>query len=152
MMNSNRISWKLLLLAALLPILVLVTISVSLGGTYAPEAFKRFGNALLTSYIMMGLLLIANLFFYADSRHKPAAPFVGMFVAVLVGIGIAWSLVSYQDLLLEANSGLRAQVLSNIVHLLVSGTAMMLAAILTIGATFAVITSRPRRLLFKEEE
>ena len=123
MMNRSSISWKLLLLAAVLPILVLVTISISLGGKYPPEAFKRFGNALLTSY-----------------------------VSVLVGIGISWALVSYQDLLLEANSGLRAQVLSNIVHFLVSGTAMMLAAILTIGSTFAVITSRPRRLLFKEEE
>jgi len=152
MMNRSSISWKLLLLAAILPILVLVTISISLGGKYPPEAFKRFGNALLTSYVLMGILLIGNLFFYADSRRKPAAPFVGMFVAVLVGIVISWALVSYQDLLLEANSGLRAQVLSNIVHFLVSGTAMMLAAILTIGSTFAVITSRPRRLLFKEEE
>ena len=36
MMNSSRISWKLLILAAILPILVLVTIAVSLGGTFPP--------------------------------------------------------------------------------------------------------------------
>ncbi len=152
MMNNRTVSWKILMLAAILPILILVAISVSLGGTYPPEAFKRFGNALLTSYIVMGLLLIGNLFFYADSRHKPTAPFVGMLVAVIIGVGISWAMVSYQDLLLEANSGLRAQILSNIVHLLVSGTAMAIAAMLAIGSTFAVITGRPRSILFQEEE
>jgi hypothetical protein len=55
-------------------------------------------------------------------------------------------------LLLEANSGLRAQVLSNIVHLLVSATAMLLAAVLAIGTTFAMITGRKRSILFEEEE
>tara|TARA_B100000287_G_C20509204_1_gene732344 strand:- start:398 stop:853 length:456 start_codon:yes stop_codon:yes gene_type:complete len=151
-MRESNASWKLLILAGLLPILVLVAIVVSLGGEYPPEAFKRFGNALLTSYVVMGVLLLGNLFFYADSRHRPFAPFVGMMVAIAVGILVTWSLVSYDDLLLEANSGMRAQVLSNVVRLLVSGTAMLLASILAIGLTFAAITGRKRRLLFLEEE
>ena len=75
-----------------------------------------------------------------------------MMFAVGVGILISWSMVSYDDLLLEANSGLRAQMLSNIVHLLVSGTAMLLASILALGMTFATITGRKRRVLFEEEE
>ncbi len=151
-MRESNASWKLLILAGLLPILVLVAIVVSLGGEYPPEAFKRFGNALLTSYVVMGVLLLGNLFFYADSRHRPFAPFVGMMVAIAVGILVTWSLVSYDDLLLEANSGMRAQVLSNVVRLLVSGTAMLLASILAIGLTFAAITGRKRRVLFLEEE
>ena len=88
----------------------------------------------------------------ADSRHRPMAPLVGMLFAIAVGIGISYLLISNDDLLLEANSGMRAQMLSNIVHLLVSGTAMVLAALLAIGATFTMITGRKMRVLFEEEE
>ena len=77
--------------------------------------------------------------------------FVGMIFALAVGIVIAWALISNDDLLLEANSGLRAQMLSNVVHLLVSGTAMALASLLAIGVTFAMISGRSRRVLFEEE-
>tara|TARA_X000001036_G_scaffold411831_1_gene424876 strand:- start:393 stop:848 length:456 start_codon:yes stop_codon:yes gene_type:complete len=151
-MKQTSASWKLLALAAFLPILVLVAIDVSLGDKIHPESFKRFGNAILTSYVLMGIILIGNLFFYADSRHRPFAPFVGMMFAIAIGILIAWALISNDDLLLEANSGLRSQMLSNVVHMLVSGTAMLLAAVLAIGATFAMITGRERRALFEEEE
>jgi hypothetical protein len=151
-MNESNASWKLLAMAAMLPILVLVAIDVSMGGGFVDEDFKRFGNALLTSYVVMGVLLMGNLFFYADSRHRPLAPFVGMMFAIAVGVIITWALVSNDDLLLEANSGMRSQVMSNIVHLLVSGTAMALAALLAVGATFAAITGRPKMVLFEEEE
>ena len=150
-MRQSTSSWRLLVLAALLPILVLVTIDVSLDNGSHPESFKRFGNAVLTSYIIVGLILIGNLFFYADSRHRPSAPFVGMFFALGIGMLIAWALISQDDLLLEANSGLRAQMLSNVVHLLVSGTAMLVASLLAVGFTFATITGRERRILFEEE-
>ena len=151
-MREPNASWKLLTLAAILPVLVLVTINLSLGDSSHPESFKRFGNALLTSYVIMGVILLGNLFFYADSRHRPFAPLVGMFVAIGIGVLISWALVSNDDLLLEANSGLRSQMLSNIVHLLVSTAAMLLAAMLAFGATFAMITGRERRVLFEEEE
>ena len=151
-MKQQGSSWKLLVLAASLPILVLVAINVSLGDDFHPDSFKRFGNALLTSYVVVGILLIGNLLFYADSRHRPLAPLVGMVFALSVGLLISWILISYENLLLEANSGLRAQMLSNVVRLLVSVTAMGLASILAIGTTFALITGRPRRELFIEEE
>ncbi len=150
-MRHSKSSWRLLALAAILPILVLVAIDVSLDNNFHPESFKRFGNAVLTSYIIVGLILIGNLFFYADSRHRPSAPFVGMFFALAIGMLIAWALISQGDLLLEANSGLRAQMLSNVVHLLVSGTAMLVASLLAVGFTFAAITGRERRILFEEE-
>ena len=151
-MREPNASWKLLTLAAILPVLVLVTINISIGDSSHPESFKRFGNALLTSYVLMGVILLGNLFFYADSRHRPFAPLVGMLVAIGIGVLISWALVSNDDLLLEANSGLRSQMLSNIVHLLVSAAAMLLAALLAFGATFAMITGRDRRVLFEEEE
>ena len=151
-MREARSSWKLLALAAILPILVLVTINLSISDGYHSESFKRFGNALLTAYVLMGILLLGNLFFYDDSRHRPFAPLVGMMVTIGIGLLVTWALISNDDLLLEANSGLRAQVLSNIVHLLVSATAMLLAAVLAIGATFAMITGRKRSILFEEEE
>ena len=151
-MREPNASWKLLTLAAILPVLVLMTINLSIGDSSHPESFKRFGNALLTSYVLMGVVLLGNLFFYADSRHRPFAPLVGMLVAIGIGVLISWALVSNDDLLLEANSGLRSQMLSNIVHLLVSAAAMLLAALLAFGATFAMITGRERRVLFEEEE
>tara|TARA_B100001564_G_scaffold38511_1_gene27854 strand:+ start:476 stop:931 length:456 start_codon:yes stop_codon:yes gene_type:complete len=151
-MREPNASWKLLTLAAILPVLVLMTINISIGDSSHPESFKRFGNALLTSYVIMGVILLGNLFFYADSRHRPFAPLVGMLVAIGIGVLISWALVSNDDLLLEANSGLRSQMLSNIVHLLVSAAAMLLAALLAFGATFAMITGRERRVLFEEEE
>ncbi len=151
-MREPNASWKLLTLAAMLPVLVLVTINLSIGDSSHPESFKRFGNALLTSYVLMGAILLGNLFFYADSRHRPFAPLVGMLVAIGIGVLISWALVSNDDLLLEANSGLRSQMLSNIVHLLVSTAAMLLAALLAFGVTFATITGRERRVLFEEEE
>tara|TARA_B100000530_G_scaffold309709_1_gene235667 strand:- start:410 stop:865 length:456 start_codon:yes stop_codon:yes gene_type:complete len=151
-MREPNASWKLLTLAAILPVLVLMTINLSIGDSSHPESFKRFGNALLTSYVIMGVILLGNLFFYADSRHRPFAPLVGMLVAIGIGVLISWALVSNDDLLLEANSGLRSQMLSNIVHLLVSAAAMLLAALLAFGATFAMITGRERRVLFEEEE
>ena len=150
-MKPSNSSWRLLVLAAMLPILLLITIDISIDNSFHPESFKRFGNALLTSYIVVGLILIGNLFFYADSRHRPSAPFVGMIFALAMGTLLAWALISQDDLLLEANSGLRSQMLSNVVHLLVSGTAMFVASLMAIGFTFAVITGRERKILFEEE-
>ena len=39
-MNESNASWKLLAMAAMLPILVLVAIDVSMGGGFADEDFK----------------------------------------------------------------------------------------------------------------
>lgn len=151
-MKKSIASWKLLLISALLPIVVLLTLNISLGEGIHEESFKRFANAVLTSYIVFGLILLGNLFFYADSRHRPLAPLVGMLVAVAFGVLVVWSLTSYDDILLEANSGLRSQLLSNIVRFLVSISGMLIAGIIAVGFTFAMITGRERRILFLEEE
>ena len=81
-MNQKRSSVAPIVIAALLPIIILVTIDIYLNSHFHNESFKRFGNAILTSYVIVGIILIGNLFFYADSRHRPMAPFVGMIFAL----------------------------------------------------------------------
>ena len=151
-MKRKNVSWKLMVLAALLPVLVVISINVSLGDELHHESFKRFGNAILTSYVLVGIILVGNLFFYADSRHRPFAPLGGMVCAIATGLAVAWALISKENLLLEQNSGLRAQMLMNIVHTIVIGTAMALASVFAVGSTFTMITGRKRKRLFLHEE
>ena len=151
-MSDGKANWRWLFIAALLPILLMVVFDVLLGHSFPEEAFKRFANALLTSYVLMGILLTGNLFFYAGSRQRPLAPIVGMGIAIIAGIAITVLLLSQDDLLMEANGSVRAQILHNIVHMLVSAGAMALSATLVIGSMFAAIVSRKPTPLFDEEE
>ena len=75
-----------------------------------------------------------------------------MVCAIAIGLAVAWALISKENLLLEQNSGLRAQMLMNIVHTIVIGTAMALASVLAVGSTFTMITGRKRKRLFLHEE
>ena len=151
-MSDDGANWRWLFVAALLPIIFMVAFDVILGHSFPEDAFKRFANALLTSYVLTGVLLTGNLFFYAGSRQRPFAPIVGMSIAIIAGIAITILLVSQDDLLMEANGSTRAQILYNIVHMLVSAGAMALSATLVIGSMFAAIVSRKQTPLFDEEE
>ena len=151
-MSESKANWRWLIIAAILPILFIVAFDMMLGHSFPEETFKRFANALLTSYVLAGVLLTGNLFFYAGSRQRPLAPIVGMGIAILAGIAITVLLLSQDDLLMEANGSIRAQILHNIVHMLVSAGAMALSAALVIGSMFAAIVSREPTPLFDEEE
>lgn len=151
-MSDGKANWRWLFVAALLPIIFMVAFDVILGHSFPEDAFKRFANALLTSYVLTGVLLTGNLFFYAGSRQRPFAPIVGMSIAIIAGIAITILLVSQDDLLMEANGSTRAQILYNIVHMLVSAGAMALSATLVIGSMFAAIVSQKPTPLFSEEE
>ena len=151
-MREPDASWKLLILAAILPILVLVTINTSIADGYHSESFKRFGNALLTSYVVMGMILLGNLFFYADSRNRPLAPLFGMSLAVLLGLLATITLIGLGPMLLESNGSVRAQTVYNIGHTIVSFFAIALASSICIGAMFATLTSGKKRRIFDEEE
>ena len=91
------------------------------------------------------------MFFYADSRKRPMAPLFGMALATLIGAMVTMWLLSQGDLLLEANGSAMAQGFSNLVRILVSTLAMMMAVVITVGGLFVAITSRPKRNLFEEE-
>jgi len=91
------------------------------------------------------------MFFYADSRQRPLAPLFGMLLATIFGAIITLWLLSQGELLLENNGSTRAQALSNVVRILVSLIALMMAIVVSVGGVFVAITSRPNRKLFEEE-
>ena len=104
---------------------------------------------LFSRHIITGILLMVNMFAYAGSRERPYAPIMGMIIAIMAGIGIGL-LLNNNDIIMEDNGSFQAQALYNIVHIIASGFAMILAVLLTIGSLFATITATPTR--FPEEE
>lgn len=155
-MNDNRLAftWRAMLLAFLLPMVLLWAVDLTLGGSLdaGVDSLPRFGNAVLTSYILGSLILFGNLFFYADSRQRPLAPLFGMLAAAAIGVLVTVMLLNQGDLLMENNGSIRAQILYNIVHMFVSGGAILLSVALGLGFTFATITAqKSRRNVFEEE-
>ena len=98
------------------------------------------------------IILLGNLFFYADSRKRPLAPLFGMILAVLLGMLATTTLIGMGPMLLEANGSVIAQTVYNIGHTIVSFFAIALASIVCIGAMFATLTSGKKRNIFDEEE
>ena len=144
-------TWKIIVMAISVPPLLLMLIAALLGDDISNLAFKRFGNALITGYTFSTGLLFINMFFYADSRQRPLAPLFGMLLATTFGAIITLWLLSQGELLLEANGSTRAQALSNVVRILVSLIALIMAIVVSGGGVFVAITSRPNRKLFEEE-
>tara|TARA_B110000438_G_scaffold16226_1_gene15247 strand:- start:6829 stop:7281 length:453 start_codon:yes stop_codon:yes gene_type:complete len=150
-MSEVSKTWKIIIMAISAPPLLLMIIAVILGDDITSQSFKRFANALITGYTFGAGLLFINMFFYADSRHRPLAPLFGMMLATIFGSMITLWLLSQGDLLLEENGSVRAQALSNVVRILVSLLALIMAVAVAVGGTFVAITSRPKRKLFEEE-
>ncbi|MCS5534146.1 MAG: hypothetical protein NZ736_07815 [Candidatus Poseidoniaceae archaeon] len=150
-MSEVSKTWKVIVMAISVPPLLLMIIGALLGDDISNLAFKRFGNALITGYTFSTGLLFINMFFYADSRQRPLAPLFGMLLATIFGTMITLWLLSQGDLLLEDNGSARAQALSNIVRILVSSLALIMAVVVSVGGVFVAITSRPNRNLFEEE-
>ena len=150
-MSEVSKTWRIIIMAISAPPLLLMIIAVILGDEVTGQSFKRFANALITGYTFSAGLLFINMFFYADSRHRPLAPLFGMMLATISGSMITLWLLSQGDLLLEENGSVRAQALSNIVRILVSLVALIMAVAVAVGGTFVAITSRPKRRLFEEE-
>lgn len=150
-MNKQSKSWKVIIMAICFPPLLLMLIAVFLGDDITNQAFKRFANAVITGYTFSAGLLLVNMFFYADSRQRPLAPLFGMLFATLCGALITLWLLSQGDLLLEENGSARAQALSNLVRILVSSMALIMALAVSVGGAFVAITSKPNSELFEEE-
>lgn len=150
-MSEVAKTWKVIVMAISVPPLLLMIFAAILGDDISNQAFKRFGNALITGYTFSAGLLFINMFFYADSRQRPLAPLFGMLLATIFGAIITLWLLSQGELLLENNGSTRAQALSNVVRILVSLIALMMAIVVSVGGVFVAITSRPNRKLFEEE-
>mgnify|MGYP001209554723 FL=1 len=153
---KQTLNLKILSISFLLPIILIWIVDSSLSGGYSGfdtrDSFTRFANAILTSYTLGSIILLGNLFFYADSRKRPLAPLFGMVMAVLLGLAATIFLIGMGPMLLEANGSVRAQTVYNIGHTIVSFLGISLACIVCIGAMFATLTSGKKRNLFEEEE
>ena len=153
---KQTLNLKILFISFLLPIFVIWIIDSTLKGDFSSfdtsDSFTRFANAILTSYTLGSLVLLGNLFFYADSRKRPLAPLFGMVLAVLIGILATLVLIGMGPMLLEANGSVIAQTVYNIGHTIVSFLAVSLAVAVCIGSMFATLTNGKKRKFFHEEE
>ena len=125
----------------ILPSLVLAIASSSLDADVS-RGFARFANAFLTTYTLASIFFIVNMFRYSKSRDEPNAPWVSMSYAAALGILASILLTSQGGLLLEDNSGSRAQILTNVVHFIVTGSAVFISVAIMIFVVFVNITSR----------
>ena len=79
-----------MLLAFFLPPLLILAIEVTFFGEFkgidSGISFTRFANATLTAFTLCSLFLLGNLYFYGESRNRPLAPLVGMFMATGFGV------------------------------------------------------------------
>ena len=125
----------------ILPSLVLTLIGNSSDADLS-RGFARFGNAFLTTYTLTSIFLILNMFRYSKSRNEPRAPWIGISYAAILGIIASVILTSQGGFLLEENSGSRAQILTNVVHFIVTGLAVLVAFVVMIFVGFVNITSK----------
>lgn len=153
---KQTLNFKILFIAFLLPIFLIWIIDSTIKGDFSSfdtgDSFTRFANAILTSYTLGSVILLGNLFFYADSRKRPMAPLFGMILAVLIGIFATLFLIGMGPMLLEANGSVRAQTVYNIGHTIVSFIAISLAIAVCVGSMFAALTNGKKRKIFYEEE
>ena len=153
---KQTLSLKLISIAFLLPIVLIWVIDSSLKGDFSnldtSDSFTRFANAILTSYILGSIILLGNLFFYADSRKRPLAPLIGMVLAVSIGVAATLALIGMGPMLLEANGSVMAQTVYNMGHTIVSFLAISLAVAICVGSMFATLTNGKKRIIFQEEE
>ncbi len=135
---------RVILIAGIILILPSVILTIANNSTDADlsRGFARFANAFLTTYTLTSIFFIVNMFRYSKSRNEPKAPWIGMSYAAILGIIVSVLLTSQGGFLLEDNSGSRAQILTNIVHFIVTALAVLVAVVIMIFVAFVNITSR----------
>jgi len=149
---TSRRRWPLLMLPMVFCLGLLMLVMFLFGLGEVEESFKRFSNALLTSFSVVSALLAIAMFSYADSRERPLAPVLSMFAISAVGALLSFGILSTGgDILLESNGSAMAQILYNIVQLLVITSALFIAGGLVLGTAFAIITRSVERSIFEEE-
>jgi len=128
-------------LILILPSLVLAMVNGT-SDEDTSKGFARFANAFLTTYTLTSLFFIVNMFRYSKSRNEPKAPWISMSYAAILGIIVSVLLTTQGGLLLEDNSGSRAQILTNVVHFIITGLAVFVSVAIMIFVTFVNVTSR----------
>ena len=145
MKGKNSKSIKIVLLSVILPVLLLLCIDYSLNGSLPNFNIKkinpRIANSALTSFILASIFLLGNMFFYGESRNRPLAPLLAMSFSTIIGIFATIFFINQGPMLLEDNGSVRAQMVYNIAHSLVSIIAISLSILISIGIIFSSITN-----------
>ena len=141
---SNRLRPRHLVVAGLLFLLPTMTMIVLSGNSsYDTEkGLTRFFNAFLTSYTIASVFFVVNMFQYSKSRQEPTAPWVSMTYAAVLGIFVTLLLTTQGGFLMEENGSQRAQILYNIIHFIVAGMAIFIAASVMILLSFVNLESK----------
>ena len=106
------------------------------------KGLTRFFNAFLTSYTIASVFFVVNMFQYSKSRQEPTAPWVSMTYAAGLGIFVTLLLTTQGGFLMEENGSQRAQILYNIIHFIVAGMAIFIAASVMILLSFVNLESK----------
>ncbi len=160
MVDNNKPSIKLVLIGLLFPVILIVAIDYSLNGELVnfgmDDLNPRIANSALTAFILCSTFLLGNMFFYGESRKRPLAPLFGMGIAVMVGVFATIFFINQGPMLLEGNGSVRAQLVYNISHTIVSILALIFSVLITLGVLFSTITHSSSKIqktiVFKEEE
>ena len=159
MVGKNNPSAKVVLIGLLFPIILIIALDYTVNGEIPgfgiDDLNPRIANSVLTSFILVSTFLLGNMFFYGESRKRPLAPIFGMIIAVLIGVFATIFFINQGPMLLEGNGSVRAQLVYNIGHTIVSILALTLSLIITLGILFSTITHSPSKISnasFFEEE
>ena len=144
MAEKSKPTAKVVLIGLLFPIFLIAAIDLSMNGRITnfgiDELNPRVANSALTAFILCTTFLLGNMFFYGESRKRPLAPLFGMTTAVLVGIAATIFFINQGPMVLEGNGSVRAQLVYNISHTIVSIIALIFSLIITLGILFSTIT------------
>ena len=158
--DGRKVSSKVVAIGLAFPIILVAALDYSLNDSIPnfgiEELNPRVANSALTAFILASTVLLGNMFFYGESRNRPLAPIFAMVIAVLVGVLATVFFINQGPMLLEENGSVRAQLVYNIAHTIVSITALSLSLLITLGILFSVITHSPSKIsksyLVMEEE
>ena len=158
--DGRKVSSKVVAIGLAFPIILVAALDYSINDSIPnfgiEELNPRVANSALTAFILASTVLLGNMFFYGESRNRPLAPIFAMVIAVLVGVLATIFFINQGPMLLEENGSVRAQLVYNIAHTIVSITALSLSLLITLGILFSVITHSPSKIsksyLLVEEE
>ena len=149
-MVDNKPSSKVVMIGLLFPVILIVAIDYSMNGEIAnfgmDDLNPRIANSALTAFILCSTFLLGNMFFYGESRKRPLAPLFGMGIAVMVGVFATIFFINQGPMLLEGNGSVRAQLVYNISHTIVSIIALTFSVLITLGVLFSTITHSPSKI------
>ena len=147
--NNKKPSSKIVLIGLAFPIILIAALDYSINGTIPNFAIDdlnpRIANSALTAFILASTVLLGNMFFYGESRNRPLAPIFAMIIAVSVGVLATIFFINQGPMLLEGNGSVRAQLVYNIAHTIVSITALILSLLIAIGLLFSALTHSPSK-------